>query len=217
MRADPDQPGAFIGTVQDVTELRAIERDVQAARERFRLAFEDAPVGMAISTPDGHLIQVNNSLCEITGYTRDELLSINIATITHPEELDDRTQLLEQLFSGEIDSYRRDGRLLRANGDADLGLTPRAHSAATTTAGPRQVLTHIVDITERRLMERELRHMADHDPLTGLLNRRGLEAELERHVAHVNRYGDRAALCSSSTSTISRPSMTRSATRRATS
>ena len=59
---------------------------------------------------------------------------------------------------------------------------------------PAQILTHIVDITERRLMERELRHMADHDPLTGLLNRRGLEAELERHVAHVNRYGARGAL-----------------------
>src|SRR5579871_4392628 len=44
------------------------------------------------------------------------------------------------------------------------------------------------------MMERELRHMADHDPLTGLLNRRGLEAELERHVTHVRRYGDRGAL-----------------------
>jgi diguanylate cyclase (GGDEF)-like protein/PAS domain S-box-containing protein len=191
--ADPDQPGAFIGTVQDVTELRAIERDVQAARERFRLAFEDAPVGMAISTLDGHLIQVNNSLCEITGYTRDELLSINIATITHPEELDDRTQLLEQLFSGEIDNYRRDGRLLRANGDA-IWVSRHVRILRDAEGRAAQVLTHIVDITERRLMERELRHMADHDPLTGLLNRRGLEAELERHVAHVNRYGARGAL-----------------------
>jgi diguanylate cyclase (GGDEF)-like protein/PAS domain S-box-containing protein len=192
-RADPERPGAFIGTVQDVTELRAIERDIQAARERFRLAFEDAPVGMAISTIDGHLIQVNNSLCEITGYTRDELLSINIATITHPEELDDRTQLLDQLLSGEIDNYRRDGRLLRANGDA-IWVSRHVRVLRDDEGRPAQILTHIVDITERRLMERELRHMADHDPLTGLLNRRGLEAELERHVAHVNRYGPRGAL-----------------------
>jgi diguanylate cyclase (GGDEF)-like protein len=61
-------------------------------------------------------------------------------------------------------------------------------------SGAKHVLTHVIDITERRRMERELRHLADHDPLTGLLNRRGLEVALESHVAHVNRYGSRGAL-----------------------
>ncbi len=55
----PRHPGVFVGTVQDVTELRAIERDAQAARERFRVAFENAPVGMTISTADGQVLQVN--------------------------------------------------------------------------------------------------------------------------------------------------------------
>ncbi len=59
---------------------------------------------------------------------------------------------------------------------------------------PLQFVQQVVDVTERRRLETELRHLADHDPLTGLLNRRGLEAELERHVGHVNRYGDRGAL-----------------------
>jgi diguanylate cyclase (GGDEF)-like protein/PAS domain S-box-containing protein len=192
-RADPDRPGVFVGTVQDVTELRAIERDVQAARERFRVAFEDAPVGMVISTPDGRVIQVNNSLCDITGYTRAELLSINLATITHPEELEERNRLRERLIGGELDSYIRDGRVLRANGDA-IWVSRHVRMLRDADGNPAQILTHMVDITERRMLERELRHMADHDPLTGLLNRRGLEAELERHVAHVNRYGDRGAL-----------------------
>jgi diguanylate cyclase (GGDEF)-like protein/PAS domain S-box-containing protein len=192
-RADPDRAGVFVGTVQDVTELRAIERDVQAARERFRIAFEDAPVGMVISTPEGRVIQVNNSLCEITGYTREELLAINLATITHPEELEERTRLRGRLLGGELDSYIRDGRVLRANGDA-IWVSRHVRLLRDPEGNPAQILTHMVDITERRMLERELRHMADHDPLTGLLNRRGLEAELERHVAHVNRYGDRGAL-----------------------
>lgn len=192
-RADPERPGIFIGTAQDVTELRAIERDVQAARERFRAAFENAPVGMSIAGPDGRLLQVNDSLCEITGYTRDELLNLNVATITHPEELGERSQLDEQLAQGEIDSYIRDGRLLRANGEA-VWVSRHVRILRDEHGNPLQTLTHFVDITERRTMERELRHMADHDPLTGLLNRRGLEAELERHVTHVNRYGDRGAL-----------------------
>ncbi len=192
-RADPDRPDVYSGIVQDVTELRAIERDVQAARERFRVAFENAPVGMTISTADGRVLQVNDSMCEITGYTRDELLAMNLATITHPEELGERTQLHEQLVSGEIDSYIRDGRLLRANGEA-VWVSRHVRILRDEHGTPLQMLTHFVDITERRMLERELRHMADHDPLTGLLNRRGLEAELERHVAHVNRYGDRGAL-----------------------
>jgi diguanylate cyclase (GGDEF)-like protein/PAS domain S-box-containing protein len=192
-RADPDRPGVFIGTAQDVTELRAIERNAQAARERFQVAFENAPVGMSIAAADGRVLQVNDSLCDITGYTRDELLMMNLATITHPEELGERALLDEQLLSGEIDSYIRDGRLLRANGEA-VWVSRHVRMLRDDDNNPLQTLTHFVDITERRTMERELRHMADHDPLTGLLNRRGLETELERHVAHVNRYGDRGAL-----------------------
>ena len=192
-RSDPSRPGVFVGTVQDVTELRAIERDVQAARERFRVAFENAPVGMTISSADGRLLQVNDSMCDISGYTRDELLTMNLATITHPEELEERTQMHAQLIGGEIDSYIRDGRLLRANGDA-VWVSRHVRMLRDSHGNPLRILSHFVDITERRMMERELRHMADHDPLTGLLNRRGLEAELERHVSHVNRYGDRGAL-----------------------
>jgi diguanylate cyclase (GGDEF)-like protein/PAS domain S-box-containing protein len=192
-RADPERPGIFVGTAQDVTELRAIERNAHAARERFRVAFENAPVGMSIATPEGRLLQVNDSLCEITGYTRDELLSMNVATITHPEELGERAPLDEQLVAGEIDNYIRDGRLLRANGEA-VWVSRHVRMLRDEDGSPLQTLTHFVDITERRTMERELRHMADHDPLTGLLNRRGLETELERHVTHVNRYGDRGAL-----------------------
>jgi diguanylate cyclase (GGDEF)-like protein/PAS domain S-box-containing protein len=192
-RADPERPGVFVGTVQDVTELRAIERDVHAARERFRVAFENAPVGMVISAPDGRVLQVNNSLCEITGYTHEELLSINLATITHPEEHEERNRLRGLLLNGELDSYIRDGRVLCANGDA-IWVSRHVRMLRDADGNPAQILTHMVDITERRMLERELRHMADHDPLTGLLNRRGLETELERHVAHVNRYGDRGAL-----------------------
>jgi diguanylate cyclase (GGDEF)-like protein/PAS domain S-box-containing protein len=192
-RADPDRPGVFTGTAQDVTELRAIERNAQAARERFRVAFENAPVGMTIAMADGRVLQVNDSMCEITGYTRDELLTMNLASITHPEDLGERAHLDEQLRGGKIDSYIRDGRLLRANGDA-VWVSRHVRMLRDEDGNPMQTLTHFVDITERRTMERELRHMADHDSLTGLLNRRGLEAELERHVAHVNRYGDRGAL-----------------------
>jgi diguanylate cyclase (GGDEF)-like protein/PAS domain S-box-containing protein len=199
VRSDPSGVAAAVerclggGRRSHRTVIEALERDVHTARERFRVAFEDAPVGMSVATPGGRFVQVNNSLCEITGYTREELLSLNIATITHPEELDERTRLLGELLSGQIDRYIRDGRLLRANGDA-VWVAHNVRLLRDADGNPVQLITHLVDITERRMLERELRHMADHDPLTALLNRRGLEAELDRHVTHVNRYGARGAL-----------------------
>jgi diguanylate cyclase (GGDEF)-like protein/PAS domain S-box-containing protein len=199
LRSDPSSVATALkrclggGRRSHRTVIEALKRDVHTARQRFRVAFEDAPVGMSVATPGGRFIQVNNSLCEITGYTREELLSLNIATITHPEELDERTRLLSELLGGEMDSYIRDGRLLRANGDA-VWVSHHVRLLRDADGSPVQIITHLVDITERRMLERELRHMADHDPLTGLLNRRGLEAELERHVTHVNRYGARGAL-----------------------
>ena len=179
--------------MQDVTELRAIERDVQAARERFRVAFENAPIGMTISTADGRMLQVNGSMCEITGYTRDELLTMNLASITHPEELEERTQLHAQLIDGEIDSYIRDGRLLRANGEAvwvSRHVRMLRDEDGNPAAGADALREH---------------HRTAHDgarapahgrprPADGPAEPPGLEAELERHVAHVNRYGDRGAL-----------------------
>jgi diguanylate cyclase (GGDEF)-like protein len=59
---------------------------------------------------------------------------------------------------------------------------------------PAYFLTHIQDITDRREYERELRHLADHDPLTGLLNRRALEREVQDHMARADRYGPEGAL-----------------------
>lgn len=191
--ADHDHPGLYAGTVQDVTAARATERDIQLAQERFRRAFEHAPVGMVISEPTGRSLQVNEAMCQMLGYSREELLAINSSQIIHPEDLAERAELLRQLLDGEIDSYQREDRMLRSDGNL-IWVSRHINLLRDEDGKVFQVLTQVIDITERRRMEKELRHLADHDPLTGLLNRRGLEVELERHVAHVNRYGARGAL-----------------------
>ena len=66
------------------SDARAAYVRARQSEERFRSAFESAPIGIALEAPSGRFLQVNRSLCEITGYARDELLATDWRTITHP-------------------------------------------------------------------------------------------------------------------------------------
>jgi diguanylate cyclase (GGDEF)-like protein/PAS domain S-box-containing protein len=188
-----DDDGRLSGTCQDVTELRAAEREVRVAEERFRKAFEHAPVGMALLDLDQRFVKVNDALCAMLGYRPEDLLETSATAITHPEDRDLTREQAAQLMRGEIESFHREKRLLRAVGEP-IWVAQHLSLLRGRDGEPLQFVQQVVDVTERRRLETELRHLADHDPLTGLLNRRGLEAELERQVGHVNRYGDRGAL-----------------------
>ena len=192
-RIDSDRPGVFSGTVQDVTELRAAEDELREAQERLRRAFEHAPIGMVVADLQTQILQVNPAFCAITGYRDAELVGTSYQRLTHPDDIGDDLELVEGLRSGEIESYQREKRYLRASGEP-VWVSINGTLVRDSEGQPMQLLAQVVDVTERRTLERQLRHAADHDHLTGLLNRRGLEAELQQHVARVARYGARGAL-----------------------
>jgi PAS domain S-box-containing protein len=78
----------FVGVQNDITERRRIEEILRESEERFRATFEHAAVGAAQVGIDGRWLRVNRRLCEIVGYTHDEMLSMTFADITHPEDLE---------------------------------------------------------------------------------------------------------------------------------
>ena len=167
--------------------------DLHAAEERFRGAFERAPVGMALSDLSGRYLQVNDAMCQITGFGRRELMATSLETLMPADAVSGRDDSLAQLLSGQIDHHHRERRYLTANGEP-AWISVHATVLRDHAGRPAQVLTQLIDVTERHELESQLRHLTDHDPLTGWLNRRGLEAELAEHVAHVNRNGPRGAL-----------------------
>lgn len=110
----PGEDGPMVlATLVDITERRHVERTLRESEERFRGTFENAAVGVAHVDLDGRWLRVNARLCEITGYTRDELLLRTFQEITHPDDLDRDLALVRQLLDGEIATYSMEKRYLR--------------------------------------------------------------------------------------------------------
>jgi PAS domain S-box-containing protein len=192
-----DADGVVIGAssvARDITASKQLaDRTLAEAQDRFRGTFESAPIGMGLSDLDGRYVQVNQALCEITGYTAEQLCATSFHAITHPDDRAQDHELIAALQSGALDRCHREKRYLHASGEP-VWVALDATILRDRAGRPQHLLSQVVDITQRRALENELRHLAVHDPLTGLVNRRSLEAELDRHVAYVNRYGDHGAL-----------------------
>ncbi len=191
--ANPVGEVGYVGTVQDVSKTRAAERALRAAEERFRRAFEGAPTGMALLSLDGRLEQVNAALAALYGCTRQQLEGARLSKLLHPADVELATEQLRALARGEQERVTVELRIMSAAG-SPVDVMVHASALRYGNGEPPRLLCQVQDITERKRFESELQFMADHDPLTGLLNRRKFEAELDRHIAHVKRYGSRGAL-----------------------
>jgi diguanylate cyclase (GGDEF)-like protein/PAS domain S-box-containing protein len=174
-------------------QSRRASHAVRAAESRFHLAFDQAPIGMALVELTGRVEQANKAFGAICERPCRDLIGLELRDLIHPADREQWLAILATLSSGRAE-----------NGCIELRLAPAAGSAVDVSAHcavlkdpaerPTQVLCQFLDVTERNRFEAQLQFMADHDPLTGLANRRKFEQELERHVAQVKRYGPEGAL-----------------------
>jgi diguanylate cyclase (GGDEF)-like protein/PAS domain S-box-containing protein len=185
--------------VRDVSErvaaeaaLRESVERIAAAEQRFRTAFEAAPIGMALSDLDGRFTQVNDALCAITGYTREELEQMAFADLCHPADVGREEEMMRSLLAGEQSTYWMETRYVDAV-EQVVWVAVHATLVRAADGSPQHFLGQIQDVSERVRYEAQLQHMADHDPLTGLLNRRSFERELNQHILQVQRYGPEGA------------------------
>ena len=102
----------FNALMHDISERKRAERTIQEAEERFRGAFEDAPIGMALMDLDGRFQQVNGALCEITGYSREELEGTSFESITHPDDMVEFGRQMALMLEDDTSSYT-DGEAMR--------------------------------------------------------------------------------------------------------
>jgi len=186
----------FISFGRDVSALREVELARVQAEERFRIAFEHAPIGLAITSLEGpsagHWSQTNPALARMLGWLPGELDGKHIDEVTHPED-----RVLTEGFLSDLRHQQPivvEKRFARKDGSyvwAYVSSTP----VPSLHGGPASYsVTQVLDISERRQFEQQLHYLADHDPLTGLYNRRRFEAELERAATEARKSEGSAAL-----------------------
>lgn len=110
-------PSEMLGTFIDLTPIKRSELMQHKLMKDFQNTFEMAAVGVAHVALDGSWIKVNNKVCEILGYSRDELLKIDFQCITYPEDLNIDLTHVNQLIDGEADSYDMEKRYIRKTGE----------------------------------------------------------------------------------------------------
>lgn len=157
--------------------------------ERFRSAFDNAAIGMALVTPEGRWLQVNGSLCKLLGYSEQELMSIDYLNVLHPNDLSPALANFKDLLRGKIRSCQMEKRYLHKSGQEVWGLWSASLAQEAHTRTPNLIF-QIQDITDRKQAEERLHHDAFHDALTGLPNRALFVDHVKLAIARLQRRED---------------------------
>ena len=183
----------LVAVVRDITERLKGEAVLRESEKRFRVAFNQAAVGLAHVAPDGRWLMVNRKLAEIVGYTTQELLEMSFQDITHPEDLVGDWAVVRRMIDGEAEEKTWEKRYRHKNGYY-IWVNLTTSIVRDEEGNPRYFSTVIEDISRRKQIEEELLHVANYDALTNLPNRSLLLDRLSQALVFANRAGSQVAV-----------------------
>ena len=152
---DRDQPVAILEISNDISDRKRSEIALAQSAQRFRATFEQAAVGMVQATVEGKFLLVNQKLCEILGYSRQELLEKRFQEITWHGDLASELELLRQLLAAEIENFSLEKRYIRKDGE--LVWANLTVSLLREQDGSQFLMSVVEDIRDRKQAEESLR------------------------------------------------------------
>jgi len=168
-------------------------RELKESEARFRNTIENAPIGMAITTPEGRFMQVNHALCDILGYDRKELEQRPLLETVHPEDRALCIVNIQRLQNGEVNACKAEARFVRKDGQVIWVQSTVSSEKADAGALPH-LIVQIEDITERKRSAEFVWHQANFDRLTDLPNRSLFFDRLAKELSHARRSGKHVVL-----------------------
>jgi diguanylate cyclase (GGDEF)-like protein/PAS domain S-box-containing protein len=189
-----DENGALVGSVMgvhEITEQKRAENALRSSEARYRTAFQTSLDGISITRlSNGEYLDVNQTLLDMLGYERDEVLgktSLELGVWTNTRDRENMMAILRNRSS-----YRDfQAQFTRKNGEVFWGV---ASVATIEVDGERCMLAVVRDISDAKLAEQQIRNLAFFDPLTGLSNRRLLMERLNKDLVAGNRTHRKHAL-----------------------
>lgn len=179
------------GKIQAITEQASQAKrhllEMTESEARFRSAFNNAPIAIALMSSEGKWLQANDSLCHTFGCSEEEFLSKTLHSVVHPEDLGAFLKHIDYVLHGERQSLQTEVRFLNDKGE---DLWTQTSLSLLNDSENLRLICQIQDITARRRAEEKLRHDAFYDSLTGLANRTMLIKEINRAIS-VAKQGDR--------------------------
>jgi len=145
-----------VALARDVSDRKQAEEALRASEERFRGTFEHAAVGIAHIDAESRCLRANQKMCEILGYTSEELVGTTVPEVTHPDDLAPNLSLFRALMRGELHAFSMEKRFFHKDGSivsTYLTVSPQRDEAGK----PAYAIVMLHDISELKRLESELR------------------------------------------------------------
>lgn len=144
----------FLGLIRDISKRADVERALRESEEKFGNAFHHSPHGMAFVSPEGRWLKANRALCEMLGYTEEELLQRRFVDITHPDDIGTDMEQLRRVGAGEIASYHRIKRYFHKDGRL-IWVSLAVTAVRNSEGAPIYFIGQLQNITRERELEEE--------------------------------------------------------------
>ncbi len=176
----------YVGMAIDITEILQARAEARLAAEKFAGAFTSAALGMALVSLEGRWLDVNDALCRILGYTREELLQVDFQRLTHPADLQTDLALVQDLLAGRRTHYHLEKRYLGREGNT-IWARLSVSLVRSERGEPLHFVSQIQDVSaqrssEQRLFESEQRSRITLDAVADLV----LSVALDGHIEYAN-------------------------------